>query len=253
MKFLPKTPEQKRTFIYIVIALLLIAVIGCTGYFSDSFSEGYGFAMLCFLALGMIHVWTFYEFLPFKTGSFSKEAGFTFVLALVGAAFVVAIYHFKSHDWQLGLGFASCLVAFIFPMMAMQTYQFFRQIPPADYKKWYYPTNKDLPDLDLLDLSRVLVLQFEFTKKADETAFTNFRAKAPVAMLFGDLFFIFINDYNDRNPNSPIEYLDANNQPYGWVFYKRGSLLKGNQYMDFNSTFQANGIVDNETIVAVRG
>jgi hypothetical protein len=58
--------------------------------------------------------------------------------------------------------------------------------------------------MDLLDLSRVLVIQFEFTKKANESDFTNFRAKAPNAMLFGELFFIFLNDYNDRNPASPL-------------------------------------------------
>ncbi len=253
MKFLPQTPEQKRTALYVILALSLIVVIGCTGFFSDSFRDGYGFAMFCFFALGLIHVWAFYEFLPFRTGKMSKEINFTLLLSLVGAALIIALYHFKLSDWQLGLGWASGLIGFLFPIMAMQAYRFFTQIPAADYKKWYYPTDKELPDLDLLDLSRVLVIQFEFTKKAGETAFTNFRAKAPVAMLLGDLFFIFINDYNDRNPNSPIEYLDSNGQPYGWVFYKRGSLLKGNQYMDFNLTFQANNIVDNETIVAVRG
>ena len=67
-----------------------------------------------------------------------------------------------------------------------------------------------MPNLDLLDLSRVLIIQFEFLKSTSETSNTNFKAKAPYNMPFGELFYIFISDYNESHPQNIIEITNSN-------------------------------------------
>ncbi|NIJ51143.1 TssN family type VI secretion system protein [Dyadobacter arcticus] len=240
--------------LYAVISIALLVVIGSLGFWISDYRDAYPMAMASFLILGILHVYLLSEwFNPlFETGSL-KAVGFTLLISLITALLVIYLYHKLIHELTQGIGMATALIGFLFPIFVAKVYQGYLSIPHREYKKWYYPVGQPLPDMDLLDLSRVLVIQFEFTKKFNESAFTNFRAKAPNAMLFGELFFIFLNDYNDRNPSSPIEYLTPENVPYGWLFYKKAPWYRRRRYMDPDLTFQANNIVDNETIVAVRG
>ncbi|GHB52132.1 TssN family type VI secretion system protein [Persicitalea jodogahamensis] len=251
----PSVPQPKavtRSAVYAAIAALLLTLAGSLGLANTDFGSSYALIMFAFLVLGCVHVWALHHWLPEKTGSLVKEFGFTLLLTLLTTGLLAALYRFVAEELPRGLGVATALVAFVFPIVAAGVYAAFLRIPPKEYKQWYYPVGQPLPDMDLLDLSRVLVIQFEFTKQADETAFTNFRAKAPVSMLLGELFFIFLNDYNDRNPDSPIAYLDAAQRPYGWTFYKKTNWYQRRRYLDPDLTFQANKVVDNETIVAVR-
>ena len=71
-------------------------------------------------------------------------------------------------------------------------------------------------------------------------------------MPFGELFMIFMNDYNDRNTDSPIQYTNQESKPYGWVFYKKEPWYKPNRYMDADLNFRQNNIVDNDIIYARR-
>lgn len=251
---LPKTSSQRHQFLYAFIVILLSAGVGSFAFWITDYRVAYPAAMVAFLILGVLHIYLLSLWFStlFSDGSI-KALGFTLLLSVLSALVIVLLYHKISNTLIMGIGMATALVGFLFPVFVAKVYQTYLLIPAKEYKKWYYPVGQSLPDMDLLDLSRVLVIQFEFTKKADETAFTNFRAKAPNAMLFGELFFIFLNDYNDRNTGSPIEYLLSDQSPYGWLFYKKAPWYKRRKYMDPDLTFQANGIVDNETIVAIRG
>ena len=201
-----KKTVSRLPFIYALICTLILTLAGSIGLLTPDFSSVYPLLFLVFFVLGVLHVFLFYRLLPGLTGSFLKEAGYTFILTILSAILIIAVYHYVSQDMTKGIGAATPLIAFLFPVIVAQVYHAFISIPPKDFKKWYYPVGKQLPDMDLLDLSRVLVIQFEFTKQASENAFTNFRAKAPTSMLFGELFFIFINDYNDRNAENPVQY-----------------------------------------------
>ncbi|MBE9462721.1 TssN family type VI secretion system protein [Dyadobacter subterraneus] len=250
---LPKTSSQRLQLLYAFIVILLLVSVGSFAFFITDYRVAYPAAMVAFLILGVLHIYLLSQWFNtlFLNGSV-KALGFTLLLSILAALVITFLYHKISDALIMGIGMATALIGFLFPVFVAKVYQTYLTIPLREYKKWYYPVGQPLPDMDLLDLSRVLVIQFEFTKKADETAFTNFRAKAPNAMLFGELFFIFLNDYNDRNPASPVEFLTPEGLPYGWLFYKKSPWYKKRIYMDSDLTFQANGIVDNETIVAVR-
>jgi hypothetical protein len=240
--------------LYAAILILLLLCTGLSAFWIADFQVAYPAVMFAFFVWGILHVYLLERWFKdlFDDGSW-KLIGFTVLLGLVSALLMVLLYSKVLHSPGTGLGISTGLLVFLFPVFIIRLYQLFLMIPQREYKKWYYPVGQPLPDMDLLDLSSVLVIQFEFTKKAGEPAFTNFRAKAPNAMLFGELFFIFLNDYNDRNSGSPVEYLDADALPYGWLFYKKSPWYKRRIYMDPDLTFRANGITDNETIVAVRG
>lgn len=249
-----KTSSQRLQFLYAFIVTLLLLSVGSFAFWITDYRVAYPAAMTAFLILGVLHIYLLSQWfnILFFNGSI-KALGFTLLLSLIAAFLIVLLYQKISGALVMGIGMATALIGFLFPVFVAKVYQTYLMIPLKEYKKWFYPIGQPLPDMDLLDLSRVLVIQFEFTKKADETAFTNFRAKAPNAMLFGELFFIFLNDYNDRNPASPVEFLAPDGNSYGWLFYKKSPWYKRRVYMDPDLTFQANGIVDNETIVATRG
>ena len=142
---------------------------------------------------------------------------------------------------------------FSLPFFILLSFNRFREIPPRAYKKWYYPAGSPMPDLDLLDLTKILVVQFEFPKQASDPQPTNFKAKAPVEMRFGELFFIFLNDYQEQHPDSPIQYLDDQNQPFGWIFYRKSAWWQSGKYFDPDLTFRENQVADNEIIICERG
>lgn len=249
-----KTPLQRLQVLYAIVLIAVLSIVGSLGFWISDYRDAYPMAMSSFLILGILHVYLISQwFDTLFTNRSAKAIGFTLLISMLTALLVIFLYHKLVQELTKGVGMATALVGFLFPIFVARVYQNYLEIPLKEYKRWYYPVGQPLPDMDLLDLSRVLVIQFEFTKKANESDFTNFRAKAPNAMLFGELFFIFLNDYNDRNPASPIEYLSAGGKPYGWLFYKKAPWYKRRQYMDPDLTFQANHIVDNETIVAVRG
>ncbi|QRR03019.1 TssN family type VI secretion system protein [Dyadobacter sandarakinus] len=251
--FSPQAAPQRIQIIYAIGVIILLTALGCTAFWIPEYRAAYPMAMTFFFVTGILHVYLLTQWFP---GLFENRAGlaigFTLLIALGAALVIIFLYHKLANDLVRGVGMATALVGFLFPVFIARVYQSYLEIPVKSYKKWYYPMGKALPDMDLLDLSRVLVIQFEFTKKAQEPVFTNFRAKAPHAMRFGELFFIFLNDYNDRNPGSPIGYLAPDGTPYGWLFYRKAPWYRRRQYMDPDLTFQDNGIVDNETIVAVR-
>ncbi len=148
--------------------------------------------------------------------------------------------------------FMSGTVLFTLPFVLGWAMEYWLHIPYKQYKAWYYPLNQAEPDTDLIDLSKILVISFEFPKTAGDDRYTNFTAKAPVNMSLGQLFFIFINEYNYRHKDRPLTYLDEDGSPYGWVFRRKASWWKKKIYFDSDLTFRENFVMNNDVIVATR-
>ena len=238
--------------LYGIVVSLLLGAVGYAGTFdSASFQLYYLLVQFVATGIGVAHVWLSPRFAPAQFATFGWGILGTLVILLLGMGFTLIIYQqtgFLPNRWP----FVTSLLPFVIPFLVVQAYRYYLQIPPANYRKWYYPINGDMPDLDLLDLSKILVVQFEFFKTPVDTNFTNFKAKAPVAMTLGDLFLVFINDYNERTPNSPIQYTDPSGRPFGWVFTKRAAWWQRPVYLDPSLDFTQNQLVDNATIIAMR-
>ncbi len=72
-------------------------------------------------------------------------------------------------------------------------------------------------------------------------------------MELGELFYYFINDYNERHPQGQIMFSNGTGKPYGWMFYKKPkwyTILT--TYMDSDKTIYLNRIRENDVIVCSR-
>jgi hypothetical protein len=120
---------------------------------------------------------------------------------------------------------------FIIPLFVWHTFLSALAIPPKVLNQWYYPVHEPMEDPEESKLKNMLLISFEFQKNGQDTYFTNFRAKAPVDMELGELFYYFINDYNERHPQ--------------WY-----TVLT--TYMDSDKTIYLNRIRENDVIVCSR-
>jgi len=239
--------------LYGVALVGILVALSLLGTFDTTRVQGfYALTQVLALGVGVLYIWLGNRLGYLMNGqSFSHGLLLTFALLLIAIVGALVAYQWTGY-LETRWPFVSSLLPFVVPFLVAQAYAYYLLVPPADYKKWYYPINGAMPDVDLLDLSKVLVIQFEFRKSPADVTLTNFKAKAPVAMPLGELFLIFINDYNERTPAGPIGYLNEENQPYGWVFYAKTSWWQRRRYLDPDATFVQNGLVDNATILAER-
>jgi Type VI secretion system, TssN len=246
-------PKQLLSKSYILYSLLVILTLCALGLLQkigeDTLAAYYYLALVATLLIGVFHAMYFYRWTGTITpDDFWKGALFTLLLLLLSAAGIAALYYFLGGNNS----FISCLIPFVIPYLCWQTYRAFFSIPGRQFKLWHYPVHEEMPDLDMIDLSRIEVVQFVFNKNPLETTQTNFTSKAPLNMPLGVLFFIFINDYNEKNKQQPIGFLDPVQSPYGWLFYRRKKWFGRKHYFDPDLSFSDNRIQPNEQIFAVR-
>lgn len=241
-------PKWSRKTLPVLGILLLLCLIGLLGKYDISAAASrFLWMQVLFLGVGCL----FYVFsdriLPVIAGSTFRELWAHIGMMIAGTLCITLIYYFKGGDYA----FLSAIIAFIIPYVVGRAWWHFNRMPDPVYKKWYYPLEGDMPDVDLVDLSKILVIQFEMTKKAGDALLTNFKTKAPVNMTLGELFLIFINDYNENNQEF-IGVVDDQKSPYGWVFYLQKGFFKRKRYLDPDYTFYQNHNMDNDIVRAER-
>lgn len=247
-KWFPSTALY--TFLTMVF-FALITFLAC--YFTDfPFIGIYTTVQLSFLLLGIIHASILYDMLDWlDKKTFWKGFLMTLFFGLMG---LMAVYLVKYIPYIKANpnAYLSATLPFVLPFIFNWVLKFFGDIPFKIYKAWYYPLGQAEPDTDLIDLSKILVIQFEFPKSVGDYQYTNFTAKAPVNMTVGQLFFIFVNEYNYRNKERPLQYLDEDGNPFGWVFHKKVSWFKKRNFFDPDMNFRENFVQNNDIIVATR-
>ena len=148
----------------------------------------------------------------------------------------------------------TALLLFVFPMLTVSVFDFAMAIPAEEYKKWLYPEKVEIPDMDKIDFANSYVLTFEVYKKDNERLPTFMKFKAPVSTIsFGDLFFMYLYEYNEANRESRIDYMDAAQQRYSWLFYvKPKHWWEAKRMVDPSLTVRENKIKENGIIVPFR-
>jgi Type VI secretion system, TssN len=249
-------PYRKPTIIYLLVATLIAAVVGLMGL-DDLFSTPFITLIICqfiFLMLGFLHIRCMRRYLKWSGGddSFWFEAIFTIVVAafsLMGFVMVFSLFNREGYQYYLG----ASVLFFIIAYFIYATFIKAVSIPLKIYAKWFYPVHEEVDDPDEDKLKNMLVISFEFQKKKGDHHYTNFRAKAPADMEFGQLFYYFLNDYNERHPHGKIEFLNEQSSPYGWIFYKKPRWYSfTTRYMDTDKSFFINHIRENDIIVCKR-
>lgn len=99
---------------------------------------------------------------------------------------------------------------------------------------------------------RLLVIGFEIAKKNTDGKKTYFRARAPEGIGLGELFYHFINDYNELHSETPIQYINHQNEPYEWWFRIKPKWYNGQRILHPNQTMTTNAIRENSVIICER-
>ncbi len=240
----------RKAFFYVLVTVILLSATSLLQLINANSADSYYyFAVFLSLGLGVLHALLVYRYFPqFSRSEFGKGLLITLIIMILAAVLAAVAYYFLRADYF----FLTGLFFFAIPYFSWCAYYFFLQIPPSVYKPWYYPLNQEMPDLDMIDLSQIEVVQFVFNKKPGDSLQTNFTSKAPLNMGLGQLFFIFINDYNEKNSQNTIEYLKDRDNPYGWLFYRKKKWFGRRFYFDPELSFRENVIQPNEFIYALR-
>lgn len=249
-------PYLKRSIIYLLVFMIVAGLIGLSG-FADVFRRpGLVFIitqLLCVL-LGVLHIRTMRRYLKWTGGrrTFWLEVMYTVVISAFGYMAFVLVFKLLNKDgyhWFM----ASCIAWVLIVQFIYHTFKKAIDIPVKIYSQWYYPLHEEMEDPDEEKLKHLILITFMFQKKTADNFFTNFSAKAPVDMDFGQLFYYFINDYNDRYPNGKIQYVNERNEAFGWTFYRKPKWWEiKTHYIDVEKTFFLNRIRQNDVIVCLR-
>jgi phosphatidylglycerophosphatase A len=143
-------------------------------------------------------------------------------------------------------------IAFFIPFLFMKTFESAYNIPPAVFKTWQYPLHREIDVPDEKPGEKVLVIGFEIAKTALGKKRTYFRAKAPDGMMLGELYYHFINDYNEAESETPIGYADNDYDPHVWWFRKKPRWFQLSRILDPERSIRENGIKENTVIICER-
>ncbi len=251
------TKNKKKAILYALLILVTFALVGLLSsskVFNDSAINSFIGVQSLFLILGGVHVYvlrTFFEDFQEERSDFFKEFLFTIAIVCIGLiAFFNVVSYFKE---SFKFIYLSAAFAFLVPFLFYKLYEFAFLIPVPVYKKWMYPLRENIKDPTSVELENPLVISFEFKKNRDTDDITNFRVKAPMGMEFGKLFYFFLNDYNERHPESKIEFLNKKgDHPLGWVFHYKPHWWSTLKHINFLKTVEGNDLKENHIVICHR-
>lgn len=250
------TKNKKKAIIYAILILITFALTGLLSsgkVLNDTPLNSFIGFQVVFAILGGVHIYvlrTYFENLSEEENAFFPEFLFTIVILCIGLiAFFNVTNRFKEPFKFIYLASA---FAFVIPLLVYKLYEFALLIPVPIFKQWLYPLGENIKDPSANELDNPLVISFEFQKKQYEDDITNFRVKAPESMEFGKLFYFFINDYNERHPESKIEFVDETQEPQGWIFYIKPNWWSALRHINFLKTVSGNNIKEDNVIICQR-
>jgi len=173
------------------------------------------------------------------------------ILLATLAVFSVLQYFLRDKDFMFYPMLLSAL-AFLIPLSVAHTFDAAYNIPAAAFSTWQYPAGRSLDPPEEKEGERLLVIGFEIAKKRTDGRKTYFRARAPENIPLGDLFYHFINDYNELQSETPIQFLDRPDEAQLWWYHRKPKWYQGHRVLDPAKTVGENGIVENTVIICER-
>lgn len=248
-------PFIKPSLIYLLLYALAFAIVGTFIAIPvfRSYTQYFLLFQVFFIGLGILHVHTLFKYVKWVNDkTFWAEVIFTIVVMALGALCFLMVYRIFNRG-AMDITLATSAFSFIIPLFVYYTYKSAIAIPFKILKQWFYPVQMETAEPDEKKLKNLLVISFEFLKKGNDQHFTNFRAKAPADMEFGELFYYFINDYNERHAHATISYVNQTGEPSGWIFFKKPKWYTlFTKYVDAERTIFINNIKENDIIICTR-
>lgn len=247
-----KLLTNKKAIFYFLLLWGVLAFPALLGFIDYWFMPyAYLGLMLLYFLLGILNINVFRKAIPeVEDMPFYVEFLFLFLSMFIGMGLFTLIFNL-CNELQYGIWAATTLMPFIFPCVFRRAFISFLNIPLEVYKVWNYHNQGEELNPDLINYSKVLVVEVEIFKKSTDQKAQNIKAKSSEDLAFGAWFKIFIDDYNKRTPQSQIAYFDSENT-YGWIFYTTSSILGHKKHIDPELTFAQNKIKEKNVIIAKR-
>jgi hypothetical protein len=248
--------KYRTKFIAYLIGLFLgvalITFIGSSEIFDNQIFSIFSFYQAVFFILGMIHCYIYRSYFDkFDKNSPWIEMLFSLVTFMYILIPIIIVYTIvKGNLYAYDMAFSS--IMFMVPTLIYLTFDASISIPPKIYKTWMFPKEDAYPDPPDNEYRDMVVVTFVFHKDPDSDVRTEFRAKAPIRMDFGRLFFHFVNDYNIRNPDSKINLIDKSGERQHWVFYLKSRYFGILKFIKPKNPLYANAIGENSIIICQR-
>lgn len=250
---LGKLSNKKAILFYLSFGIVLSAggLIGMSPMASRSM-VWFMLLQLAYAGLGFLAAWLFRRYAPEEAGRSKGEIIF-FVLAnaLLGMMGFTLVFHYFDPS-GIAAWFSFCIIPFLLPAFISVSFALFREIPQDIHKVWYFPLDADEVDYDHVDTSVIYMLELEYSKSINDPRLTNTKLRAPVSMKFGDWFRSFIESYNYKHEEDPIQYSYSGEEPHGWIFYVKPSMLGSARFIDPDQTIAENKISEKNVIQAKR-
>ena len=149
---------------------------------------------------------------------------------------------------------STSLLPFLLPTLFAYTFDALVNVPNEIYKLWYYPRHAEEIVMEGADYYRLMLLEIQVHKNPNrKEPPIKVKARTTGDVTFGTWFQKFVDDYNYKFPNDPIETFDDTAHEYGWLFYSlKPSLFRLRHYIDFEQTIAQNDLGENYLIVAKR-
>lgn len=250
--------QGKKPLIYGIVGGLIsgLAAFGITWLTQDLFLVFWIFAAI-YLVYGIVHMSLMHaKFYKTKEDTFWKlfTGELLFALCVLCMSLLVfsAAEYFLKDKFFLFYPILISSVFFFVPLLFFHAYKAALSIPATVFPTWLYPVGKSIDPPEETEGERLLVIGFEIAKKNIDGKKTYFRARAPEGIPLGELFYHFINDYNELQSETPILFIDHQHAPFEWWFRIKPKWYQGQRILDPVDTIRNNGIKENTVIICER-
>ncbi len=210
-----------------------------------------------FLLFGILHVVFFHKRYFYATKNDHKKVAigeifFALSLIMLTIAMFATLQYFIKDKNFLYYPMLLSMLSFFIPILVLYTFEAAYKIPLPVFTTWNYPVNQQIDLPDERPNEKLVVIAFEIAKQSSEPLKTNFRAKGPEAMHLGDLYYHFLNDYNELHSETPIEFTDNYNSPQEWWFRTKPKWYQRHKILDPNLSVKDNKIKEDTIIICER-
>lgn len=250
--------QGKRPLIYAIVSGLItgFGAFGLSFLYDDAFVLFWLFAGI-YIVSGIVHMVLMHtKFYKTKEETFWKlftgELIFALCTMCISLLVFAAAEYFLNDKYFLFYPVLISGLFFFVPILFYHSYKAANAIPHALFPTWQYPVGRSLDPPDEKEGERLLVIGFEIGKKLTDAKKTYFRARAPEGIPLGDLFYHFINDYNELQSETPIQFIDHQNEPYDWWFRLKPKWYQQSAILNPRDTIRDNNIRENSVIICER-
>ncbi|HRH49209.1 MAG TPA: TssN family type VI secretion system protein [Panacibacter sp.] len=246
--------KKRKVVLFLLISGIIITLLGLFGLIPSITDTVLWFILLqtIFLGLGILYYYMLRRnfFGDFEAPHISNTALTLANAALGFIGFTFLFDYFTQQD--VAHLYASGILLFTVPYLFMSAFHLLAAIPPEIHKVWYYPLGSEEPDFDKVDLNNIFLMELEFSKSPEDNVVKNYKAKAPIDLLFGEWYRSFIDNYNYKFDEAQIQYMNKQNMPHGWMFFTKPTFWKAKMYIDPDASIKQNKLTEKMIIVAKR-